>query len=178
MTGKYIFIKIISAIIWLNIMSFITSIICFLIFQNLAFAEQVTMNSKFSTSSFIVSLYHSYRHLALCLYNCCYHYIRFRYYFIHKFSFFNVCILFPDLPLLIFDLFRIRYMKKNHSPPEYFDDEIVIEKKEFQNLDETPEIYQIQPIITVSEVVSSVKESLEHLGNTVMPKRWSPEVSN
>lgn len=38
---------------------------------------------------------------------------------------------------------------------------------------EIPHLYQIQPILTVSEVVSSVKQSLEDFSDAVIPHRWS-----
>lgn len=76
----------------------------------------------------------------------------------------------------MYDLYRLKYMKKNLSQPEYYVDDVSIQKDYSENNDlvsQVPHLNQIQPILTVSEVVSSIRQALEHLGNTVIPHRWS-----
>jgi hypothetical protein len=71
-------------------------------------------------------------------------------------------------------------MKKKLSRPKYYVDDVSIQKdgNEYyiENKDvsfQDPYIHRIQPILTVSEVVSSIKQALENLGNAVTPHRWS-----
>jgi hypothetical protein len=66
-------------------------------------------------------------------------------------------------------------MKKKFSRPVYYVDDVPIEKdgNEYHIENTNVQTNQIQPILTVSEVVSSMKQALENLGNTVLPQRWS-----
>jgi hypothetical protein len=75
---------------------------------------------------------------------------------------------------------RLRCLKKRRSECEYYVDDIPIEKnlpeydkENFDAISHEPQLIQIQPILTVSEVVSSIKQSLEDLGHVITPKRWS-----
>ncbi len=75
---------------------------------------------------------------------------------------------------------RLRCLKKRRSESEYYVDDIPIEKnpseygkENFDAISHEPQLIQIQPILTVSEVVSSIKQSLEDLGHAITPKRWS-----
>lgn len=61
-----------------------------------------------------------------------------------------------------FDFCRLRYVKKREIQSEDDLEDVKVIP------DESP---PIEPIITVSEVVSSIKESLEHLGNTLLSSR-------
>ena len=63
-------------------------------------------------------------------------------------------------------------MKKRQVEPEYYEkDPPGYDKENFDAVE--PQLVQIQPVLTVSEVVSSVKQALEVLGHTITPKRWS-----
>ncbi len=80
----------------------------------------------------------------------------------------------------MYNLYRLKCMKKNPTQPEYYVEDVSIEKDGNEYYSEnkdavSPVAYlnQIQPILTVSEVVSSVKHALEDLGNAVIPHRWS-----
>jgi hypothetical protein len=71
--------------------------------------------------------------------------------------------------------------KRRRAEPEYYIDDIKIQNDppgyDKENFDAVPfpepQLVQVQPILTVSEVVSSVKQSLEVLGHAITPKRWS-----
>jgi hypothetical protein len=79
------------------------------------------------------------------------------------------------------DLYRLRCIKRRLSESQTYVDDIPVEKDgseyyggDEQNVDsQIPQLYQVRPILTVSEVVSSVKQSLEDLGNVITPHRWS-----
>jgi hypothetical protein len=67
-------------------------------------------------------------------------------------------------------------MKKKFFQPQYYVDDVPVEKDGYEYNDvasQTPDPQQIQPIITVSEVVSSLRQSLDDLGHAVVPQRWS-----
>ena len=80
----------------------------------------------------------------------------------------------------IMNLFRLKYMKKTMSEPQYCIDDTISNKNgsEFsveknENHSQAPQLHQIQPILTVSEVISSVKQSLEDLDAALRPSNWS-----
>jgi hypothetical protein len=81
----------------------------------------------------------------------------------------------------MYDLYRIRCIKRRFLESQYYIDDVTIEKNGSEYYGEIeknvgiqiPNLYQVQPILTVSEVVSSVKQSFEDLGNVVIPHRWS-----
>jgi hypothetical protein len=66
-------------------------------------------------------------------------------------------------------------MKKKFSQPVYYADDVPIEKdaNEYYIENNNAQIHQIQPILTVSEVISSIKDAFEHLDNTLFPQRSS-----
>lgn len=67
----------------------------------------------------------------------------------------------------VFDFIRLKYIKKrSSSPPEY-------NQHQFEDV----HIHRIPPIISVSDVVTSMKQSLEELGAAVVPKRSQPDLS-
>ena len=72
-------------------------------------------------------------------------------------------------------MYRLRYMKKKLSRPVYYANDVPIAKDGNAYYIENTDVHinQIQPILTVSEVVSSMKQALENLGNTVIPQRGS-----
>ncbi len=66
------------------------------------------------------------------------------------------------------------------SVPQYCIDDILNNKdsSEFNGTNndshpQVPHLYQIQPILTVSQIVSSVKQSLTDLGHSLVPFGWS-----
>jgi hypothetical protein len=65
--------------------------------------------------------------------------------------------------------------KKQYESEYYYGDDISIEKdgSEYYVPPQVPHLNQIEPILSVSHVVSSFKQSLEDLGNTVLPTRWT-----
>jgi hypothetical protein len=79
-------------------------------------------------------------------------------------------------------LYRVRCLKKRRVESEYYIEEVSIQKDapEYykENFDVVvsppePQLIQIQPILTISEVISSIKQSLQDLADAVTPKRWS-----
>jgi len=79
------------------------------------------------------------------------------------------------------DLYRLRCIKRRLFESQIYVDDVPVEKdgSEYyggneQNVDsQIPQLYQVQPILTVSEVVSSIKQSFEDLSNVITPHRWS-----
>lgn len=77
----------------------------------------------------------------------------------------------------ILNFHRLFYVKKRRVQPEYYI-ECPSVSKAISDESTASEVQQIEPILTVSEVISSVKESLEHLGNTLLSSRHRHEEKN
>ncbi|UJR10337.1 hypothetical protein I4U23_014543 [Adineta vaga] len=75
----------------------------------------------------------------------------------------------------------VRNLKKKLSPPAYCVADVPMEKNGGEHFNgddnyivaEMPNLCQVQPILTVSEVVSSYKQSFDTLGDAILPRRWT-----
>ncbi|CAF0846742.1 unnamed protein product [Adineta ricciae] len=73
----------------------------------------------------------------------------------------------------------LRTVKRKLSPPAYTMDDVPRDKSGMECFyansisipTDVSNVYQVQPILTVSEVVSSFKQSFNNLGDAILPRR-------
>ncbi|CAF2391686.1 unnamed protein product [Rotaria sp. Silwood2] len=84
------------------------------------------------------------------------------------------------MSLMIFCYFALKFIKRQPSEPQSYADDISSNQNSNECYDgnngtysEIQHLYQIQPIPTISHIISSTKQSLTDLCYSMIPSKWS-----